>query len=102
MREPVATGHNDETAYRVQPTMGGAGVLAPVMFQAHTGAWTLQDYFTPDEARAVGQALIDTANEVESESEPQRCAHGKTADEPCGDCLADEGLDSHIAAKSTP
>jgi hypothetical protein len=93
MREPVAKGHNDGITYSVEPTTAEhTDILGPVLFQARQGCITLQDYFTPDEARALGQALIDTANEVETG--PQRCVHGKTAGEPCGDCLADEGLDA--------
>jgi hypothetical protein len=35
----------------------------------------------------------DTDGATWGGAEPQQCAHGKTAAEPCGDCLADEGLD---------
>jgi hypothetical protein len=35
----------------------------------------------------------DTCGTTTGVVEPQRCPHGKTADQPCGDCLADEGLD---------
>jgi hypothetical protein len=38
--------------------------LSSVTISVLAGAFALQDYLTPDEARRLGQALIDCADEI--------------------------------------
>lgn len=50
----------------------------------------------------MGTLLGDTVHRFDGpchERELQRCLHGRTAEEPCGDCLADEGLDAPASAE---
>ena len=43
--------------------------------------------------RGFGQRVVVASEKRPLYVGPQRCLHGKTADEPCSDCQADEGLD---------
>jgi hypothetical protein len=71
LSEPTIDGYRAECSYKVDATGtkadGGRYGLPPITFMFRAGPTYVQDYFTPDEARTLAQALIDCADEVESE-----------------------------------
>jgi hypothetical protein len=59
-----ATIQTEQARYRVKPTAPAASFLAPVALFIDTGAASVADWLTPEQARELGDSLLAVADQV--------------------------------------